>query len=84
MSEIEKVDIDHESVITIKLGYKKDAPIPDYVFAETNASMMDLILARESLTARIHEKIENPTELLATAFEAMQLQQKGDLDDSAD
>lgn len=84
MSEIEKVDIARESVITIKLGYKEGAVIPDYVMAETNASMMDLILARESLTARIHEKLENPTELLATAFEAMQLQQKGDLDDSAD
>ena len=62
-------DIKKESVITIKLGYQEGSTAPDYVTVDAQCNTVDMIIAREALTGRIHEKIDNPCEFLAAAFE---------------
>ena len=62
-------DIKKENVITIKLGYKEGSTAPDCVSVDAKCTTVDMIIAREALTGRIHEKIDSPCQFLATAFE---------------
>lgn len=59
-----------ESVITIKLGYMEGSQTPDYVRVDSDCSIVDLIIAREALNSRIYDKLENPADFLAGAFES--------------
>lgn len=62
-------DIKKENIITIKLGYQEGSTAPDYVQMDAECSVIDMIIAREALTSRIHEKLESPCQFLASAFE---------------
>ena len=64
-------DIKKQSVITIKLGYQEGSAAPDYVQVDAECNVVDMIIAREALSGRIHEKLENPCQFLATAFETL-------------
>lgn len=63
-------DIKKENVITIKLGYQEGSTAPDYVAIDAQCTTVDMIVAREALTGRIHEKIDSPCQFLASAFES--------------